>query len=78
MSTPRHRTALGSSYFVTAKCWQGRAVFQVTESAEIMLDTIFSYRDKGAYLLHEFVIMPDHLHLLLHRAETRAWKWLFS
>src|SRR2546430_2461544 len=24
MSTPKHRTAPGSSYFVTTKCWQGR------------------------------------------------------
>jgi putative transposase len=25
----------------------------------------FHYRDSGAYLLHEFVIMPDHLHIML-------------
>jgi putative transposase len=37
----------------------------VTETVELMLETILSYRDSGAYLLHEFVIMPDHLHLLL-------------
>jgi putative transposase len=65
MSTPIHRTAPGSSYFVTTKCWQGRAIFQVTEIAEIMLETLFEYRERHAYLLHEFVIMPDHLHLLL-------------
>lgn len=65
MSTPRHRTAPGSSYFVTTKCWQGRSIFQVTETTEIMLGSILDYRDSGAYLLHEFVIMPDHLHLLL-------------
>lgn len=26
---------------------------------------IVAYRDRGAYLLHEFAVMPDHLHLLL-------------
>jgi putative transposase len=65
MATPIHRTARGSSYFVTTKCWQGRAIFQVTEIAEIMLKTLFEYRARHAYLLHEFVIMPDHLHPLL-------------
>jgi putative transposase len=65
MSTPAHRTVPGASYFVTAKCWQGRSLFQVTEIAEILLSTLFHYRDSGAYLLHEFVIMPDHLHLML-------------
>jgi len=65
MSTPRHRTAPGSSYFITTKCWQARAVFQVKETAELMVETLLGYRDSRAYLLHEFVIMPDHLHLLL-------------
>src|SRR2546423_1934059 len=65
MSTPKHRTAPGSSYFVTTKCWQGRAVFQVREAAEILIQTLFEYRDRNIYLVHEFVIMPDHLHLLL-------------
>jgi putative transposase len=65
MSTPVHRTVPGASYFVTTKCWEGRSVFQVTETAEILLNTIFHYRDSGAYLLHEFVIMPDHVHLML-------------
>jgi putative transposase len=65
MSTPAHRTVPGTSYFVTTKCGQGRSLFQVTEVAEILLNTLFHYRDSGAYLLHEFVIMPDHLHLML-------------
>jgi len=55
----------GASYFVTTKCWQGRSLFQVTETAEILLSTLFHYRESGAYLLHEFVIMPDHLHIML-------------
>jgi putative transposase len=29
-----------------------------------------SYKDRGAYLLHEFVIMPNHLHLLLTPAQA--------
>jgi putative transposase len=65
MSTPDHRTAPGSSYFVTTKCWQGRRIFQVREIAEILVRTLFDYREQEAYLLHEFVLMPDHLHLLL-------------
>jgi putative transposase len=65
MSTPAHRTVLGSSYFVTTKCWQGRSLFKVTEISEILLRTILHYRDSGAYLLHEFVIMPDHVHLMM-------------
>jgi REP-associated tyrosine transposase len=65
MSTPAHRTVPGASYFVTTKCWEGRGAFQVTETAEILLSVLFHYRDSGAYFLHEFVVMPDHLHVML-------------
>jgi putative transposase len=60
-----HRTCDGSTYFVTTDAWQKRSVFQVTETAEIVVQRIVACRDSGAYLLHEFVLMPDHLHLLI-------------
>jgi REP-associated tyrosine transposase len=60
-----HRTAPACTYFVTTKGWEGRAVFQVAENAETLVACLLRYRDQGAYLLHEFVVMPNHLHLLL-------------
>ena len=70
MSTPKHRTAPLSSYFVTTKCAQGRSIFQVPENAQIFIDALYRYRAKGAYLLHEFVLMPDHVHLLFTPLEA--------
>ena len=72
MATPKHRTAPGSSYFVTTKCWQGKHVFQAPEIADIIVRTLFRYRDQNTYLLHEFVVMPDHLHLLLTPSATTS------
>jgi len=72
MSTPRHRTAPGSSYFITTKCWQGRSVFQVPQIAEILVQTMARCRDRGDYLLHEFVVMPNHIHLLLTPSSTTS------
>jgi putative transposase len=72
MSTPKHRTTPGTSYFVTTRCWQGRTVFQVGENAEILIETLFHYRDSTAYTLHEFVVMPDHLHLMLTPSSTTS------
>jgi hypothetical protein len=72
MSTPKHRTAPSTSYLITTKCWQGRSVFQVTENADILIEAIFHYRDSGAYLLHEFVVMPDHLHFVLAPSATTS------
>src|SRR5260370_18056414 len=60
-----HRTSRGSTYFVTTKAWQNTSVFQVHEVAEILIRKLLEYRSKGNYCLHEFFLMPDHLHLLL-------------
>jgi putative transposase len=45
-------------------------MFQVSENAEIVVDVLLRHRKLGAYLLHEFVLMPDHLHLLLTPGST--------
>jgi putative transposase len=55
----------GCTYFVTTKTWENRAIFQVNENAEILIRSMLEYRNQGAYALHEFVVMPNHLHLLL-------------
>jgi putative transposase len=60
-----HRTTPGWTYFVTTKAWQSVAVFQVREIAEIVVSKMLEHRERGNYLLHEFVLMPDHLHLIL-------------
>lgn len=67
-----HRTAPGWIYFVTTKAWQSTPVFQVQETAEVVVSKIMEYRDKGYYLLHEFVLMPNHLHLLLTPGESES------
>jgi putative transposase len=60
-----HRTSTGGTYFVTTDAWQKRSVFQVTETAKIVVQRILACRESGSFLLHEFVLMPDHLHLLV-------------
>ena len=34
-----------------------------------MIDTLFSYSEARKYLLHEFVVMPDHMHALISPAD---------
>jgi len=70
MTNPyRGNTGLGS-YFLTSASYQKIAVFQTDGMAGLMVDVLFRYRDQGKYLLHEFVIMPDHIHLLLTPTDT--------
>jgi putative transposase len=41
-----------------------RALFLRDVWAKLLIDTFYHYRGT-AYLLHEFVVMPDHIHVLL-------------
>ena len=62
--TREHATNNRQTYFVTASTWQRRALFKSAQWAELFLETLHSYRGKG-YLLHEYVLMPDHFHILI-------------
>jgi len=53
------------TYFLTFRTWNYRRLFQVENYARLFLKTLFHYRREGRYLLHAFVVMPDHVHLLL-------------
>ena len=53
------------TFFVTTNCYQRQPIFRDAERARLMLTVLQDNRRKGRFLLHEFVIMPDHIHLLL-------------
>jgi putative transposase len=53
------------TFFVTSATLQRRRFFQVTANADLFLETLQHYRREGHYKLHAFVVMPDHIHLLL-------------
>jgi putative transposase len=52
-------------YFVTFLTWQRRRLFVVDNYARLFLKTLYGYRRQGKFLLHAFVLMPEHVHLLL-------------
>jgi putative transposase len=64
MSIPSRSDKPGT-YFVTSRTYNSRRIFQTTANAELFLDTLQHYRRAGHYKLHAFVVMPDHVHLLL-------------
>jgi putative transposase len=52
------------TYFITAPSFEHRSIFHHTRLAELLIETLLHCRTERKYLLHEFVIMPDHLHLI--------------
>ncbi len=59
------RTARPGTYFITSATFNRRRLFQVEANANLFLETLQHYRHEGNYKLHAFVVMPDHIHLLL-------------
>jgi putative transposase len=62
--TREHATNTGQTYMVTSATWERRSLFLNERWARLLIDTPYHYRG-SAYLLHEFVVMPDHFHILL-------------
>lgn len=68
MSVPP-RSHQAGTFFLTAVCAQRRRIFQVDANARLFWEHLQEHRG-AAYLLHAFVIMPEHVHLLLTPTQT--------
>ena len=64
MAIPSRAPRLGTFFTTTATC-NRRRLFQIPANAELFLDTLQHYRREGNYKLHAFVMMPDHVHLIV-------------
>jgi putative transposase len=62
----------GRTFFITTVTCKRIPIFRNEARARLLLDTIFDYREQGKYLLHAFVIMPNHIHVLLTPSPTIA------
>jgi putative transposase len=51
------------TFFVTTRTHAGRRIFQVDRNAELFVDVLRSYARR--FQIHDFVVMPDHVHLLV-------------
>jgi putative transposase len=70
MAAPRRgNTGLGC-YFITASAFQKQRLFESDKMARLFVEVLLHYREQRKYLLHEFVVMPDHFHLLITPIET--------
>ena len=66
---PRGNTGY-SCYLITASTFQKRQLLQSDGMAELFVEVLLQYRQQRRYLLHEFVVMPDHFHLLITPNES--------
>jgi putative transposase len=58
-------TSCSGMAFVTTATHERRPIFQISRVADLFIDTLLHYRTHGFYKLHGYLVMPDHVHLLL-------------
>lgn len=66
---PVRLISLPGTYFVTFLTWQRSRLFVMESHVRLFLKTLYGYRREGRFQLHAFVIMPEHVHLLLTPAD---------
>lgn len=59
-----HATHNQQTYFVSSQTWGRRVLFRNERWAKLFIETLYHYRT-SAYLLHEFVLMPEHFHVVI-------------
>ena len=60
-----HVAAGARTFFVTSSIAAKRNLLQSDRSAQLFIRVLYEYRSQRRFRLHEFVVMPDHFHLLL-------------
>ena len=60
-----HVVAVERTFFVTSSTWGKCGLLQSARSASLLIDVLYHYREQRKYLLHEFVVMPYHFHVLI-------------
>ena len=65
MAIPYRGNTSSSTYFVTANTFCKQNLLQSDRMAELFCEVLFRYRTANKFLLHSFVVMPNHIHLLL-------------
>jgi putative transposase len=64
-SDPAQIAAGARTFFVTSSISGKRNLLQSDRSAQVFVRSLYEYRAQRKFRLHEFVVMPDHIHILL-------------
>lgn len=64
-SDPKNVIGGARTFFMTASTWEKRHTLQSDRSACLFLKVLYEYRAQNKFRIHEFVVMPDHFHVLL-------------
>jgi putative transposase len=76
MSTPAAIRKLAPqttrTFFITTNTWGRRSLFQTDRMCQLFMDVLQKNRQLRRFELHEFVVMSEHIHLLITPAAQHS------
>ena len=64
-SDPNDAKGEPRTFFVTTRTAGGKSLFQTQRMADLFIDVLRSYVRGGKFTIHDFVVMPNHVHILM-------------
>jgi putative transposase len=65
MASPAQNPPTFGMAFVTLTTHAHRPIFHLSRIAELFIDTLLHYRTLGHYKLHAYLVLPEHVNLIL-------------
>ena len=65
MTVPYRGATRDGTYFITASIFEKKSFLQSDRMAGLFIEVLFHYQRQSKNHLHDFVVMPDHFHLLI-------------
>jgi len=60
------------TFFISSATWGRRSILQSSSLCDLLLDVLRENRTKRRFQVHEFVFMPDHVHIILTPAPLES------
>jgi len=64
-TAPNSTTGCPRTFFLTTRTAVGRSLFQTERMAGLFIDVLRSHVRDGKLTVHDFVVMPNHIHLMV-------------
>lgn len=64
-SDPISATGRARTFFISTPTAAGKSLFQTERMVDLLIDVLRSQMKSGRIIVHDFVVMPNHVHVLM-------------
>ncbi|MBE3134711.1 MAG: transposase [Acidobacteria bacterium] len=71
MPRAKHYFEHGHFYHLTTRTLDGDLVFASEDAKQVVVDALAFYRDRGDWRIHAYVVMGNHIHVVVSETSAR-------